>query len=139
MYPYVLSIYVGFKFSISGINLNMFFQSLFQLLVREVSNMKPTATTGRRDKLPTVRPNTEGLSLWSLLTKNIGKDLSQVSMPVGLNEPLNMLQVNFIIATYIFTIYLCNIYCYIINLESSFLYCTKLTFPLKNCLSMLMN
>ncbi|XP_054277187.1 oxysterol-binding protein-related protein 3-like isoform X2 [Macrosteles quadrilineatus] len=48
--------------------------------------------TGRRTKLPATRPNTEGLSLWNLLCKNIGKDLSQVSMPVALNEPLNMLQ-----------------------------------------------
>ncbi|XP_073987106.1 oxysterol-binding protein-related protein 6-like isoform X2 [Rhodnius prolixus] len=48
--------------------------------------------TGRRSKLPAPRPSTEGLSLWNLLTKNIGKDLSQVSMPVALNEPLNMLQ-----------------------------------------------
>lgn len=49
--------------------------------------------TGHRDKLPCPRPNTEGLSLWNLLRRNIGKDLSQVSMPVALNEPLNMLQV----------------------------------------------
>ncbi|BET02596.1 Oxysterol-Hypothetical protein protein [Nesidiocoris tenuis] len=48
--------------------------------------------TGRRHKLPATRPNTEGLSLWNLLTRNIGKDLSQVSMPVALNEPLSMLQ-----------------------------------------------
>ncbi|XP_049834429.1 oxysterol-binding protein-related protein 3-like isoform X1 [Schistocerca gregaria] len=48
--------------------------------------------TGRRTKLPAVRPDTEGLSLWNLLCKNIGKDLSQVSMPVALNEPLSMLQ-----------------------------------------------
>lgn len=49
--------------------------------------------TGRRTKLPCPRPDTESLSLWNLLCKNIGKDLSQVSMPVALNEPLNMLQV----------------------------------------------
>ncbi|KAJ9585564.1 hypothetical protein L9F63_002640, partial [Diploptera punctata] len=55
-----------------------------------VSNMK--CMTGRRTKLPAPRPDTEGLSLWNLLCKNIGKDLSQVSMPVALNEPLNMLQ-----------------------------------------------
>jgi hypothetical protein len=55
------------------------------------SNMK--CMTGRRTKLPVPRPDTEGLSLWNLLCKNIGKDLSQVSMPVALNEPLNMLQV----------------------------------------------
>ncbi|PNF39980.1 Oxysterol-binding protein-related protein 6 [Cryptotermes secundus] len=54
------------------------------------SSMK--CMTGRRTKLPSPRPDTEGLSLWNLLCKNIGKDLSQVSMPVALNEPLNMLQ-----------------------------------------------
>lgn len=48
--------------------------------------------TGRRTKLPAPRPDSEGLSLWNLLCKNIGKDLSQISMPVALNEPLNMLQ-----------------------------------------------
>jgi len=57
------------------------------------------SVTGRRTKLPAPRPNTEGLSLWNILCKNIGKDLSQVSMPVTLNEPLNMLQVLTLIKT----------------------------------------
>lgn len=48
--------------------------------------------TGRRTVLPVPRPPTEGLSLWNLLSRNIGKDLSQISMPVALNEPLNVLQ-----------------------------------------------
>ncbi|XP_049820925.1 oxysterol-binding protein-related protein 3-like isoform X2 [Aethina tumida] len=48
--------------------------------------------TGRRTVLPAPRPLTEGLSLWNLLSRNIGKDLSQISMPVALNEPLNVLQ-----------------------------------------------
>ncbi|XP_063918580.1 oxysterol-binding protein-related protein 3-like isoform X2 [Zophobas morio] len=48
--------------------------------------------TGRRTVLPAPRPHTEGLSLWNLLSRNIGKDLSQISMPVALNEPLNVLQ-----------------------------------------------
>ncbi|XP_068895073.1 oxysterol-binding protein-related protein 6-like isoform X4 [Tenebrio molitor] len=48
--------------------------------------------TGRRTILPAPRPHTEGLSLWNLLSRNIGKDLSQISMPVALNEPLNVLQ-----------------------------------------------
>ena len=54
--------------------------------------MNAKGLTGRRTILPTPRPDTEGLSLWNLLYKNIGKDLSQISMPVALNEPLNMLQ-----------------------------------------------
>lgn len=48
--------------------------------------------TGRRTNLPVPRPNNQELSLWNLLYKNIGKDLSQISMPVALNEPLNVLQ-----------------------------------------------
>lgn len=32
------------------------------------------------------------VSLWNILRNNIGKDLSKVSMPVHLNEPLNTLQ-----------------------------------------------
>uniref|UniRef100_A0A0A9W540 Oxysterol-binding protein-related protein 6 n=2 Tax=Lygus hesperus TaxID=30085 RepID=A0A0A9W540_LYGHE len=56
------------------------------------NNTEAGFLTGRRNKLPATRPNMEGLSLWNLLTRNIGKDLSQVSMPVALNEPLSMLQ-----------------------------------------------
>ncbi|XP_047035182.1 oxysterol-binding protein-related protein 6-like isoform X1 [Helicoverpa zea] len=46
----------------------------------------------RRTRLPAARPTPGGPSLWNLLYKNIGKDLSQISMPVTINEPLNMLQ-----------------------------------------------
>ncbi|XP_046385349.1 oxysterol-binding protein-related protein 3-like isoform X5 [Ischnura elegans] len=46
-----------------------------------------------RERLPAPRPPLDGLpSVWNLLCQNIGKDLSKVSMPVALNEPLNMLQ-----------------------------------------------
>ncbi|XP_077997376.1 oxysterol-binding protein-related protein 3-like [Glandiceps talaboti] len=48
--------------------------------------------TGRRSKLPVPRPDAGDISLWNILKKNIGKDLSKVSMPVTLNEPLSMLQ-----------------------------------------------
>ncbi|XP_014260176.1 oxysterol-binding protein-related protein 6-like isoform X2 [Cimex lectularius] len=51
-----------------------------------------TNLTGRRNKLPAPSPDSQGLSLWQLLSKNIGKDLSQVSMPVGLSHPLSVLQ-----------------------------------------------
>ncbi|XP_058038090.1 oxysterol-binding protein-related protein 3 isoform X4 [Ahaetulla prasina] len=46
----------------------------------------------RRTRLPASCPNTSNISLWNILRNNIGKDLSKVSMPVGLNEPLNTLQ-----------------------------------------------
>ncbi|XP_053205634.1 oxysterol-binding protein-related protein 7-like isoform X2 [Panonychus citri] len=60
----------------------------------ETSGFKQTSqgVTGRRSKLPCPKPETGDISLWSLLCKNIGKDLSKISMPVTLNEPLNVLQ-----------------------------------------------
>ncbi|KAM5152361.1 oxysterol-binding protein-related protein 6 isoform 2-T2 [Mantella aurantiaca] len=48
--------------------------------------------TGRRMSLPTPSPDTSNINLWNILRNNIGKDLSKVSMPVELNEPLNTLQ-----------------------------------------------
>ncbi|CAM6053555.1 unnamed protein product [Sphagnum tenellum] len=53
---------------------------------------KLTQLTGRRQKLPIPKADTEGINLWNLLCKNIGKDLSKISMPVTLNEPLSALQ-----------------------------------------------
>merc|ERR1712055_572791 len=48
--------------------------------------------TGRRRELPVIKTETEGVNMWNLLCKNIGKDLSKISMPVTLNEPLSTLQ-----------------------------------------------
>ncbi|XP_063041424.1 oxysterol-binding protein-related protein 3a isoform X2 [Engraulis encrasicolus] len=45
----------------------------------------------RRSRLP-CRSSESGVSLWNILRNNIGKDLSKVSMPVQLNEPINTLQ-----------------------------------------------
>ncbi|XP_022249828.1 oxysterol-binding protein-related protein 3-like isoform X2 [Limulus polyphemus] len=59
--------------------------------VTETPGSQP-CDTGRRSKLPAPKPDTGDISLWNLLCKNIGKDLSKVSMPVTLNEPLNILQ-----------------------------------------------
>jgi hypothetical protein len=48
---------------------------------------------GRRAQLPSPAPSgSEAPSLWGILRKNIGKDLSRISMPVTLNEPLGVLQ-----------------------------------------------
>ncbi|KAL8176063.1 UNVERIFIED_CONTAM: Oxysterol-binding protein- protein 7, partial [Gekko kuhli] len=46
----------------------------------------------RRNCLPVSHVHTSDVSLWNILRNNIGKDLSKVSMPVQLNEPLNTLQ-----------------------------------------------
>lgn len=47
-----------------------------------VDDSKIHQLTGRRQKLPVPKSNTEGINLWNLLCKNIGKDLSKISMPV---------------------------------------------------------
>ncbi|XP_075767305.1 oxysterol-binding protein-related protein 7 isoform X2 [Pelodiscus sinensis] len=46
----------------------------------------------RRSCLPAPGAPASDVSLWNILRNNVGKDLSQVSMPVQLNEPLNTLQ-----------------------------------------------
>ncbi|QRW05630.1 oxysterol binding protein [Ceratobasidium sp. AG-Ba] len=52
---------------------------------------KPDATVVRRTKLPAPTSGEEG-SLFSVLKKNVGKDLSTVSFPVSFNEPISVLQ-----------------------------------------------
>ncbi|KAE8719238.1 Oxysterol-binding protein-related protein 2A [Hibiscus syriacus] len=46
----------------------------------------------RRKKLPDPVEKEKGVSLWSIIKDNIGKDLTQVFLPVYLNEPLFSLQ-----------------------------------------------
>uniref|UniRef100_UPI00358F47A9 oxysterol-binding protein-related protein 6-like n=2 Tax=Myxine glutinosa TaxID=7769 RepID=UPI00358F47A9 len=48
--------------------------------------------TGRRTELPAMAPDHSTIALWDVLRRNVGKDLSRVTMPVELNEPLNTLQ-----------------------------------------------
>lgn len=44
-----------------------------------------------RTNLPAPTPDVEA-SLWGVLKKSMGKDLSTLSMPVTFNEPLSLLQ-----------------------------------------------
>ena len=46
----------------------------------------------RRSRLPVPMPEGMEVSLWNVLKKNIGKDLTKVAMPVSFNEPLSALQ-----------------------------------------------
>lgn len=46
----------------------------------------------RRKKLPDPVEKEKGVSLWSLIKDNIGKDLTKVCLPVYFNEPLSSLQ-----------------------------------------------
>ncbi|KAJ7987576.1 hypothetical protein DPEC_G00327910 [Dallia pectoralis] len=48
--------------------------------------------TGRRSALPAHCPDNAHVGLMQILYNNIGKDLSRVSMPAALNEPVNLIQ-----------------------------------------------
>lgn len=67
---------------------------LYKIFLVSEGELSQTFQTGRRSKLPVPRPDTGDVSLWNLLCKNIGKDLTKISMPVTLNEPLSSLQVS---------------------------------------------
>ncbi|XP_044510615.1 oxysterol-binding protein-related protein 1C-like isoform X2 [Mangifera indica] len=46
----------------------------------------------RRKKLPDAIEKEKGVSLWSMIKDNIGKDLTKICLPVYFNEPLSSLQ-----------------------------------------------
>jgi hypothetical protein len=46
----------------------------------------------RRKKLPDPVEKEKGVSLWSMIKDNIGKDLTRVCLPVYFNEPISSLQ-----------------------------------------------
>ncbi|XP_062146317.1 oxysterol-binding protein-related protein 1C isoform X2 [Alnus glutinosa] len=46
----------------------------------------------RRKKLPDPVEREKGVSLWSMIKDNIGKDLTKICLPVYFNEPLSSLQ-----------------------------------------------
>ncbi|XP_048101644.1 oxysterol-binding protein-related protein 7-like isoform X1 [Alosa alosa] len=48
--------------------------------------------TGRRTVLPAPCADNSHIGIFSILYNNVGKDLSRISMPVALNEPVNFLQ-----------------------------------------------
>ncbi|XP_065838190.1 oxysterol-binding protein-related protein 1-like [Oscarella lobularis] len=58
------------------------------------SHVRPNMThqlEPRRNALPVQRPSTQ-YSIWSVLKHCIGKDLSRITLPVTVNEPLTFLQ-----------------------------------------------
>jgi hypothetical protein len=59
-------------------------------LIRSVGSNHPYIK--RRKKLPDPIEKEKGVSLWSMIKDNIGKDLTKVCLPVYFNEPLSSLQ-----------------------------------------------
>uniref|UniRef100_A0A8C4GYQ7 Oxysterol-binding protein n=1 Tax=Dicentrarchus labrax TaxID=13489 RepID=A0A8C4GYQ7_DICLA len=77
---------------ISDISDNISMDNFSNETESERPNSEGTVLCQRRSCLPTPSPNNSTISLWNILRNNIGKDLSKVTMPVQLNEPLNTLQ-----------------------------------------------
>ncbi|KDO58715.1 hypothetical protein CISIN_1g003654mg [Citrus sinensis] len=59
-------------------------------LIRHVGSNHPYVR--RRKKLPDPVEKEKGISLWSMIKDNIGKDLTKVCLPVYFNEPISSLQ-----------------------------------------------
>ncbi|XP_061557070.1 oxysterol-binding protein-related protein 7-like isoform X2 [Phycodurus eques] len=53
---------------------------------------RPVSDTGHRTRIPAPGTDNSHIGIMNILYNNIGKDLSRVSMPVALNEPLSLLQ-----------------------------------------------
>ncbi|XP_031376285.1 oxysterol-binding protein-related protein 2A isoform X2 [Punica granatum] len=63
----------------------------------KMKNVKGICDTGilafeRRKKLPDPLEKEKGVSLWSMIKDNVGKDLTRVCLPVYFNEPISSLQ-----------------------------------------------
>ncbi len=78
---------------------------LIRFFFSETANMKYRASvsntndlasnaqvSGRRTVLPAHSTDNSHIGILNILYNNIGKDLSRVSMPVAINEPLSLLQ-----------------------------------------------
>uniref|UniRef100_A0A8C2IEL0 Oxysterol-binding protein n=1 Tax=Cyprinus carpio TaxID=7962 RepID=A0A8C2IEL0_CYPCA len=61
-------------------------------LSKAAPKLNSIKNTGRRTTLPAVCPDNSHVGLMTILYNNIGKDLSRVSMPAALNEPVCLLQ-----------------------------------------------
>eukprot|EP00262_Sarcandra_glabra_P009759 TRINITY_DN2431_c0_g1_i1.p1 TRINITY_DN2431_c0_g1~~TRINITY_DN2431_c0_g1_i1.p1 ORF type:complete len:812 (+),score=126.22 TRINITY_DN2431_c0_g1_i1:187-2622(+) len=66
------------------------FEDGFDASMKSVGHNYPYVR--RRRKLPEPVEKEKGVSLWSMIKDNIGKDLTKVCLPVYFNEPLSSLQ-----------------------------------------------
>lgn len=64
----------------------------YRASISKAPNSVVPKNTGRRTTLPAHCPENAHVGLMQILYNNIGKDLSRVSMPAALNEPINLIQ-----------------------------------------------
>jgi hypothetical protein len=63
-----------------------------ELLAIDKTNEYLLSSSKRRSELPVPIEKEKGVSLWSMIKDNVGKDLTRVCLPVYFNEPLSSLQ-----------------------------------------------
>ncbi|CAL4940543.1 unnamed protein product [Urochloa decumbens] len=66
-------------------------KSVESLTVDNANEYQPSYSK-RRTKLPEPVEKEKGVSLWSMIKDNVGKDLTRVCLPVYFNEPVSSLQ-----------------------------------------------
>ncbi len=49
-------------------------------------------TMTMRNQLPALVPANFSFSMWAVLKEVIGKDITKITMPIFMNEPISMLQ-----------------------------------------------
>uniref|UniRef100_A0A8C8IF41 Oxysterol-binding protein n=1 Tax=Oncorhynchus tshawytscha TaxID=74940 RepID=A0A8C8IF41_ONCTS len=64
----------------------------YRASISKTPNSVVPKNTGRRTTLAAHCPDNAQVGLMQILYNNIGKDLSRVSMPAALNEPINLMQ-----------------------------------------------
>jgi|LauGreDrversion4_2_1035121.scaffolds.fasta_scaffold356455_1 hypothetical protein len=50
-----------------------------------------TYTMEMRQALPALIPEGQSFSVWQILKSAVGKDMTKITMPIWLNEPISML------------------------------------------------
>ncbi|KAK9888767.1 hypothetical protein WA026_000994 [Henosepilachna vigintioctopunctata] len=65
--------------------------SIGTLFQRRSSSSRRESTYSRRERIPD-KPKNFTFSVWSILKNCVGKDLSQIALPVNFSEPLSTLQ-----------------------------------------------
>ena len=90
LFFFILEVIIIGSSSANDIILSSFF-FLYLFLTEELQGQKMLT---RRRNLPAPAPDTSQVSVWGILRKAIGKDLSKIALPVILNEPIGILQVS---------------------------------------------
>jgi len=90
---FFLNVFLFVRFVDVQLDIHLKLIRFHQLNLISISELLAQTVFKRRRVLPATSPDTSQVSMLGILRKAIGKDLSKISLPVILNEPLSILQV----------------------------------------------